>query len=187
MKRILVLALIIATSQLFAQENYNYNKFKQLKQELATPTVYRTASGAPGHKYYQQKADYVIDITLDDEKQKITGKETITYKNNSPDKLDYLWIQLDQNYRARDSDSKLINSQNMGKKKSFTELAKLHNDFDGGFNLEYVKSGSGKDLKYTINKTMMRIDLPTPLAPGASTSLKMGWWYNINNREEIGG
>ena len=187
MKRILVLALIIATSQLFAQENYNYNKFKQLKQELATPTVYRTASGAPGHKYYQQKADYVIDITLDDEKQKITGKETITYKNNSPDKLDYLWVQLDQNYRARDSDSKLINSQNMGKKKSFTELAKLHNDFDGGFNLEYVKSGSGKDLKYTINKTMMRIDLPTPLAPGASTSLKMGWWYNINNRKEIGG
>jgi len=187
MKKGLILALIIASGQLFAQENYNYNKFKQLKEELATPTVYRTASGAPGHEYYQQKADYVIDITLDDEKQKITGKETITYKNNSPDKLDYLWIQLDQNMRAKDSDTKLIGSTSIGEKKSFGELAKLHNDFDGGFKLEYVKNGAGKDLKYTINKTMMRIDLPKSLAPGASISIKMAWWYNVNNREEIGG
>jgi len=187
MKRILLVGLILATGQLFSQENYNHNKFKQLKEELATPTVYRTASGAPGHQYYQQKADYVIDIALDDEKQKITGKETITYKNNSPDQLDYLWIQLDQNMRAKDSDTKLVATGQIGVKKSFTALAKLHNDFDGGFKLEYVTSGSGKALKYTINKTMMRIDLPTPLAAGASTSIKMGWWYIINNREEIGG
>ncbi|MBL4668080.1 MAG: M1 family metallopeptidase [Flavobacteriales bacterium] len=187
MKKVLLLALVIATTQLLAQENYNYNKFKQLKEELATPTVYRTASGAPGHKYYQQKANYVIDLTLDDKTQKITGKETITYKNNSPDQLDYLWLQLDQNMRAKDSDSKLVNSINMGEEKSFAEIARLHNDFDGGFKLDYVKSGSGKDLKYTINKTMMRIDLPTPLAAGATTSIKIGWWYNINNRDEIGG
>ena len=187
MKKVLLLALVIATTQLLAQKNYNYNKFKQLKEELATPTVYRTASGAPGHKYYQQKANYVIDLTLDDKTQKITGKETITYKNNSPDQLDYLWLQLDQNMRAKDSDSKLVNSINMGEEKSFAEIARLHNDFDGGFKLDYVKSGSGKDLKYTINKTMMRIDLPTPLAAGATTSIKIGWWYNINNRDEIGG
>jgi len=194
MKKGLLLILVIATSQLFAQENYNYNKFKQLKEELATPTVYRTASGAPGHKYYQQKADYVIDITLDDENQKITGKETITYKNNSPDQLDYLWIQLDQNMRARDSDTKLTATTGgrgaadfNDKKVSFKELAILHNDFDGGFKLEYVKSSAGKDLKYTINKTMMRIDLPKPLVAGGTISIKIGWWYNINNREEIGG
>jgi len=187
MKKVLLLVLVIASGQLFAQENYNYNKFKQLKEELATPTVYRTASGAPGSQYYQQKASYVIDLVLDDKNQKITGKETITYKNNSPDQLEYLWIQLDQNVRAKDSDTKLVNSMNIGSKKSFAEIASLHNDFDGGFKLDYVKSSSGKDLKYTVNKTMMRIDLPTPLAAGASVSMKIGWWYNVNNRDIGGG
>jgi hypothetical protein len=192
MKRILLLALIIATSQLFAQENYNYNKFKQLKEELATPTVYRTASGAPGHEYYQQKASYNIDVTIDDEKQSISGKETITYKNNSPDKLEYLWIQLDQNVRAKDSDTKLIktsrgSSSSFGENVNFKDLANLHNDFDGGFKLEYVKDGKGKDLKYTINKTMMRVDLPTALLPGATYSLKIGYWYNVNDRMKGGG
>lgn len=188
-KKILFAAIIFLAGQVFGQENYNYNKFKQLKEELATPNVYRTASGAPGHKYYQQKANYVIDITLDDENQKITGKEVITYKNNSPDKLEYLWIQLDQNMRAKDSDTKLIESHpsNSLESVSFKDLARMHNDFDGGFKLEYVKDKSGKDLKYTVNKTMMRVDLPTPLAPGATYSLKIGWWYNINNRDEIGG
>ncbi|MCB0400524.1 MAG: M1 family metallopeptidase [Flavobacteriales bacterium] len=183
---ILTIAMVV-TATVFGQDNYNHNKFKQLKEELATPNVYRTASGAPGHMYYQQKADYLIDVTLDDENQKVTGKEVITYKNNSPDKLDYLWIQLDQNVRAKDSDTKLINSMDMGESISFGELARLHNDFDGGFKLEYVKDGKGQDLKYTINKTMMRIDLPTPLAAGATYTLKIGWWYNINNRDEIGG
>ena len=187
MKKITTFLILMIAGQLFAQNNYNHNKFKQLKEELATPNVYRTASGAPGHEYYQQKASYVIDVTLDDEKQTITGKETITYKNNSPDKLNYLWIQLDQNVRARNSDTKLINSVNMDEKMSFSELARLHNDFDGGFKLEYVKDGKGQELKYTVNKTMMRIDLPTPLAPGGTYSLKIGWWYNINNRDEIGG
>ena len=189
MRKLSVITALMIAGQLFAQENMNNNKFKQLKEELATPNVYRTASGAPGHKYYQQKADYVIDVTLDDENQKVTGKETITYKNNSPDKLDYLWIQLDQNVRAKDSDTKLINTGGINEKDgmSFSEIARMHNDFDGGFKLDYVKDGKGKELKYTINKTMMRIDLPTPLAPGASYSLKIGWWYNINNRDEIGG
>lgn len=194
MRKIIVLGLIVATSQLFAQENYNYNKFKQLKEELATPTVYRTASGAPGHKYYQQKASYNIDVTIDDEKQKITGKETITYKNNSPDKLEYLWVQLDQNMRAKDSDTKLIKTSGgrrgtkpLDEKVNFNDLASLHNDFDGGFKLEYVKDGKGKELEYTVNKTMMRIDLPTPLMPGATYSLKIGYWYNVNDRMKIGG
>lgn len=163
------------------------DKFKQLYEEFATPNVYRTASGAPGHQYYQQKADYVIDVELDDEKQVLKGVETITYKNNSPDKLTYLWIQLDQNMRARDSDTKLIQTNKIEERMSFGDLAKLHNNFDGGFKLEYVKDAAGKELKCTVNKTMMRIDLPTPLNPGATFSFKIKWWYNINNREEIGG
>jgi hypothetical protein len=187
MRQIGLIITLFLTGQLLAQSNLNNNKFKQLKEELATPNVYRTASGAPGHKYYQQKADYVIDVTLDDENQKITGKETITYKNNSPDKLEYLWVQLDQNMRAKDSDTKLIQSNSVQDEMSFADIARLHNDFDGGFKLDYVKDGRGKELKYTINKTMMRIDLPTAIAPGGTYSLKIGWWYNINNRDEIGG
>ena len=88
------------------QGHYNISKFRQLKQELATPNSYRTASGAPGHEYYQQKADYKMDIVLDDDNQKIYGEETITYYNNSPDALDYLWVQLDQNVRAADARTK---------------------------------------------------------------------------------
>ena len=83
-------------------EHYSNNKFRQLHQELPTPNTYRTASGAPGHEYWQQKADYVMDIRLDDENQKVYGEETITYTNNSPDALKYLWLQLDQNVRAKD-------------------------------------------------------------------------------------
>lgn len=175
---------MLQLGQTFAQE---VNKFKQLKEEFATPNVYRTASGAPGHEYYQQKADYVIDITLDDKNQKISGKETITYKNNSPDKLTYIWVQLDQNMRARTSDTKLIETNNIATKMSFKQLADLHNDFDGGFKLDFVKDAAGKDLPFTINKTMMRIDLSKPLLPGATFSFQIKWWYNVNNRDEIGG
>ena len=101
------LALMITIPAiLFGQNpNLNYNKFKQLKEEVSTPNVYRTASGAPGHQYYQNEADYVMNIFLNDQNQKLTGSETIKYHNNSPDQLEYLWIQLDQNKRAQNSDS----------------------------------------------------------------------------------
>ena len=86
----------------------NNNRFKQLYQEFSTPNQYRSASGAPGPAYYQQQADYKMDIRLDDENARLYGTETITYTNNSPDVLEYLWVQLDQNVRASDSKSPLI-------------------------------------------------------------------------------
>ena len=97
---------LVFTLGLANAQNTNHSKFKQLGQELPTPNVYRTASGAPGPNYYQQKADYVISLVLDDEKQTIHGEERITYTNNSPDPLSYLWVQLDQNMRAINSDTK---------------------------------------------------------------------------------
>ena len=181
--------LIFLLNFLLAQDaGMNENDFRQLKQELATPNVYRTASGAPGHEYYQQKADYQISVILDDEKQTLKGEETITYKNNSPDVLTYLWVQLDQNMRAKDSETNAIatNSINNGRME-VKDLKKLHNDFDGGFKLDYVKDASGADLPYVVNKTMMRVDLPKALKPGGSYSFKIKWWYNINNRIKIGG
>ncbi|MBT6745162.1 MAG: M1 family metallopeptidase [Flavobacteriales bacterium] len=186
---VIFISLILILNGLFAQEGgINENDFRQLKQELATPNVYRTASGAPGHEYYQQKADYQISVILDDEKQTLKGEETITYKNNSPDVLTYLWVQLDQNMRAKDSETKAIatNSINNGRMDA-KNLKKLHNDFDGGFKLDYVKDASGADLPYVVNKTMMRVDLPKALKPGASYSFRIKWWYNINNRIKIGG
>ena len=181
-------ALALASmAQVANPENTDKSKFRQMYQEFATPNVYRTAGGAPGHGYYQQKADYVMNITLDDAKQIITGEETITYYNNSPDKLEYLWLQLDQNQSARDSDSKLIQTGKMNDKVAFSQLERMHNDFDGGFKISSVTDAAGKTMDYTVNKTMMRIDLATPLAANGKITFKIKWWYNINDRMKIGG
>ncbi|NND16933.1 MAG: M1 family metallopeptidase, partial [Eudoraea sp.] len=168
-------------------ENTNTNKFKQLREELPTPNSYRTASGAPGHEYWQQQADYKIHMTLDDENTKMYGEETITYINNSPDALNYLWLQLDQNVRAKDSNSHAISTSEANDRISIGQIKRLNPDFDGGFKITEVSDANGKDLKYTINKTMMRVDLPMELKPGNSFVFNVKWWYNINNTREIGG
>lgn len=168
-------------------KRYNHSKFKQLQYELSTPNVYRTASGAPGHMYWQQQADYVIAVTLDDENQSISGEETITYHNNSPDALSYLWVQLDQNMRAKDSDTYKVRTNSIDDRMSLRSLNSLEPWFDGGFKLDYVRDESNKALPYTVVKTMMRIDLPAPLKSGEKTVLKIKWSYNINDRMQIGG
>lgn len=171
----------------FSQEDRFQDPFKQLYRELPTPNSYRTASGAPGHEYWQQKADYIIDVVLDEEKQKISGKETITYHNNSPDYLEYLWLQLDQNMRAKDSDRSLIQQDKLSSRERYRNLISPASQFDGGFKITTVTDDAGNALPYVINKTMMRIDLPEPLSPGEKVSFNIEWWYNINNRLEIGG
>ncbi len=154
----LLLATLLLPGLTFAQ-----NRFAQLGEELPTPNEYRNAAGAPGHAYYQQKADYDIEVRLDDENQRIYGEEEITYTNNSPDHLEYLWIQLDQNMRAQDSDSKLITIEKMEDFRSIGDVASKTFEFDGGFKIEEVTTPSGKNLSYAINKTMLRINLDTPL------------------------
>ena len=165
------------------QGHTNQNKFRQLYNEFSTPNDYRTASGAPGAAYYQQRADYVMDIKIDDETQRLYGEETITYTNNSPDVLAYLWVQLDQNIRKKDSPSLLKNSQSMDQVSQLSTFANNHlgDPFDGGFNIEHVLDAQGKPLPYIINQTMMRIDLPTPLQSDGQVSFSIKWWYNINN------
>ena len=163
------------------------DKFKQLYEELPTPNTYRTGAGAPGHEYWQQRADYTIAIRLDDTNQRIYGEETVVYTNNSPDILEYLWLQLDQNQRAKDSDSYKIANSTLENRMSLRALQSIHPDFDGGFKLDYVKDISGKDLSHTVVKTMMRIDPPAPVKPGESFSFKIKWWYNINDRMKLGG
>ncbi len=163
------------------QGHYNINKFRQLKDQLATPNTFHTASGAPGKDYFQQKVDYKMDITLDDVNQKIYGVETITYHNNSPDTLEYLWVQLDQNVRSADSkvpDIKAGGPSVLYRPKQFVQKF-LGKPFDGGFKLDYVKDANGNAMDYVINHTMMRIDLATPLAPNTSVVFSIKWWYNI--------
>ncbi len=161
--------------------HYNTNKFKQLKERFATPNTFHTASGAPGKDYFQQKVDYKMDIVLDDKNQRIYGEETITYHNNSADELTYLWIQLDQNIRAVDSKTKDIKDGGPGvmyRPKKFVQEF-LGKPFDGGFKIEYVKDKNDANLDYTINRTMMRIDLPQALKGGEQTVFKIKWWFNI--------
>jgi len=184
MKKIFVLLLLLGSIYSVAQQKEWQGKFEQLDQLLPTPNEYRSGSGAPGSKYWQQRADYVINAELNDTNQSITGSETITYFNNSPDVLKYLWLQLDQNinepnsmtsktsqYSIRDS----VNAASIGGSLG------MH-DFDGGFKIKSVEESDGKNLPYLINNTMMRIDLPQPLGPGKQISFSIDWSFNINNR-----
>ena len=157
------------------------NKFRQMYSEMATPNMYRTASGAPGPAYYQQQADYKMNIELDDKKAKIYGEETITYHNNSKDRLDYLWVQLDQNQKAKTSQSTLVNNQRMATSKEVNAFAKeyLQEQPDRGFHIEHVQDSKGNSIPYTINHTMMRIDLPKPLNGGEKITFNIKWWHNI--------
>ena len=193
MRKLALCLLALATFALHAQ-NLNTSKFRQLGQELPTPNVYRTASGAPGHEYYQQRADYDMSITLDDDTQRIYGEQTITYTNNSPDELRYLWVQLDQNMRAQNSTTQQIKTGGIFNQRGATAQTAFNQlknnqfyDFDGGFKLAYVKTASGANLPYTVNNTMMRVDLPSPLREGQKFSFKIKWWFNINDRMDIGG
>jgi hypothetical protein len=163
-------------------------KFQQLYQELPTPNTYRNAAGAPGHEYWQQKADYDMKIEIDDEKQRILGEETITYSNNSPDALTYLWVQLDQNVRALDSDSRKVRADNIKKEMGYNTIkSSWHNDFDGGFKIESVTNKKGDKMNFTINKTMMRIDLKEALKTKGKISFNIKWWYNVNDGATYGG
>jgi len=172
------------------------DKFRQLDELLPTPTTTRTASGAPGHAYWQQRADYKLRATLDETKRAVTGAGTVTYYNNSPDTLHYLWVQLDQNMFRGDSDNRNISTLPSrdawqkggaeGVKFDAIRFAYESRAFDGGFKIGSVKSGDGRPLHYAINKTMMRIDLPQPLKPGAKVSFAMEWSFNIPEASVIG-
>ena len=197
MKKIglLLFSIVFITSVNFAQDSKtkaghtNQNKFKQLKELLPTPNLQRTASGAPGLKYTQQKVDYTMDIILDDDNTRIYGNETITYHNNSDDSLAYLWVQLDQNMRAADSKTPDIQSSSIPNSTSENRFNKSYMDaaFDGGFKIESVKNVDDTNLSHTVNQTMMRINLDTPLASGEKFEFKIKWWYNINNHRTDGG
>jgi len=161
----------------------NNNPFKQLTDLFSTPNKYHNASGAPGVDYYQQKVDYSMNIEIDDEKKKLYGEQIITYYNNSPDDLEYLWIQLDQNIRKKDAPALEKNESKFELIQQTETFASsyINKPFDGGFNIEWVRDINNSPIKYMINQTMMRVDISKPVLSGQLFKFKIKWWYNINN------
>ncbi|MFL6710921.1 MAG: M1 family metallopeptidase [Massilia sp.] len=192
------LAALCLAGAALAAEPFD-DKFRQLEELLPTPGAVRTASGAPGAAYWQQRADYTIRATLDEANRAITGAETITYHNNSPDGLSYLWLQLDQNLFQPNSDNHstaiLPSREAWSKGKSamdglsFNALQGMleSRSFDGGFKIKSVKGPGGEPLHFVINKTMMRIDMPQTLKPGAKFVFSVEWNYKINDAKVLGG
>jgi hypothetical protein len=187
MKTILYLFCALAFSSALGQDWKG--KFEQLGETLPTPNSYRTSSGAPGVAYWQQRADYVINAEVNDQTQELTASETITYFNNSPETLKFLWLQLDQNLYAKGSlTAKSSNNSirdSVAAKSLATQIGAV--DYEGGYKIKSVKDLLGKDLSYTINYTMMRIDLPVPLKTGEKVSFSIGWSFQINDRMLVGG
>ena len=181
-----IFVFTITVSAQVNQGHTNANKFKQLYDQFADPNRYHNASGAPGVDYYQQKVDYEMDIELDDANSKLYGEETITYTNNSPDQLPYLLLQLDQNIRKKDAPGLEKNGagNSVTVRPSSFVSDYLNDPFDGGFNIDWVQDINGKALQYKVNQTMIRVDLPKAIAPGATYVFKIKWWYNINDHVE---
>ncbi|MBE0455932.1 M1 family metallopeptidase [Pseudoalteromonas sp. KG3] len=174
------------------------DKFRQLDEALPTPNVYRSAAGEPGEKYWQQKVNYDIDVTLDEQKRRLTASQTIEYKNNSPHTLKYLWLQLDQNIFKSDSIAERTATFNADKlqgrpddkpaKLSLGQLRRQQfmSDNELGFTVANVKDESGKELKVTVVDTLMRVDLNEPLKPGKDVEFSMNFAFNIVEEDAVG-
>ncbi|ULQ54687.1 M1 family metallopeptidase [Flavihumibacter fluvii] len=137
-----------------------------------TGNSYRSASGEPGEAYWQNRASYSIDVKLDDQQNTITGIETITYTNNSPHALPYIWLQLDQNsfrQHSRGLDAKLFLDSNM---------IKTGKTFDGGYTFNGIKI-NGSPANYQVNDTRMQLYLQSPLTKGKSISIQINYSYQI--------
>ncbi len=165
------------------------NRFEQLGTILPTPNEARTASGAPGGKYWQQRCDYNIVCELDEPNRRLNGKETLTYYNNSPDVLDYLWLQLDENQHSSTNNAGYESNSVMQKNITQNDINRLQNkkDREYGDNILKVTTANGMALQYTINKTMMRVELPKPLLAGEKFIFNISWNYNISERTKSGG
>jgi hypothetical protein len=170
----------------FAESGAQVQKFQQLDQTIPTPSAQRIASGAPGAAYWQNTADYDISVELDDVKRSISADATVTYHNASPDALEYLWVQLDQNYLSHQADSRAAPNTKRGidpAKITYSALDRLltYEKYDGEMKILKLTDARGEALPHSIVKTMMRLDLPAPLAPGADFVFKIAWSYPVND------
>ena len=202
MRKISLVALVmslglpaVVLAQGIQQTKGNFeDKFRQLDEVLPTPNVYRTAGGQPGHQYWQQEVDYQIEVTLDEDNQRLTAIESITYQNNSPDTLTYLWLQLDQNRFRNDSIAQLSATYSSASpteespaRLSMGQLRRLQYQEDSslGYEINAVSDSSGNALPHTIVGTLMRVDLARPLRPGQDVEFSVDYAYNIVNGDVL--
>ncbi len=177
---VLALAVPFSGTQIQSQEippSYLQDPFRQLDELLPTPSDYRATSGAPGPRYWQQRADYDIKVRLLEDRHALIGEEAITYHNRAPLALSYLWVQLDQNRFEPDStDVTTRTTPNLGQftYKQLRELL-IRKEFEGGHQITKVTDGEGEPLAHAIVDTMLRIDLPEPLEPDEHTVFSIGW------------
>ena len=181
--------LLLMSAALAAGAQGWQGKFEQLGEMLPTPNSYRSASGAPGPEYWQQRADYDLSVEVNDQTQTLTGSGTITYFNNAPEPLSYLWLQLDQNINAPGSMTSLSNPGAIRDSIPAKNLGAMVGalPYKGGYQIKAVRDLSGKALPYLINFTMMRVELPKPLRTGEKFSFQIEWSYNVNDRMLVGG
>ena len=183
---LVILAVTLFSHGIFAQKTSNHgNKFEQLGTILPSPNQYRNMDGTAGPKYWQQQCDYDINCTLDTKNQRLDGSELITYRNNSPHTLRYLWLQLDENEHAPDAEKHRMEVSGIKPEMSEYDLRSLqgYEELDKfGCKIDKVTDGNDKPLKYMVNKTLMRIDLPEPLVSGASFQFKIDWHYYLIDR-----
>ena len=166
------------------------DRFFQIDNWLPTPNDQRTASGAPGPEYWQQRADYDIAVTLDDQNQRISGLVKIQYHNESPHILNYVWVQLDQNrFDPKATSATATPAPSLAPRLTFDRLNSIfaRMTFDGGYKIGAVKSQQGSPLEHTIVETMMRIDLPRPMMPGESIGFSIEYSYNIIDSNLLSG
>src|SRR5882762_3182605 len=188
MKQLLSLIFLISIIDAAGQEWKG--KFEQLGEMLPTPNTYRSSSGAPGPAYWQQRADYVINVEVNDQNQVLTGAETITYYNHAPEPLLFLWLQLDQNLYAKGSMTSRTAMTSIRDSVPAYLFATQNGvtDYVGGYTIASVKEATTKkDLAYLVNNTMMRIDLPQPLNTGEKFAFSVNWSFNINDRMVVDG
>jgi hypothetical protein len=196
-KKILFFAFVVLISKASFGQNLKNNpssnhgnKFEQLGTILPDANNFRTASGAPGNQYWQQKADYDIEAFLNEKDLVLEGSEKITYYNNSPDNLSYLWLQLDENEHHPNTESNYFNESKLYKPLTDVEIQNLEvkKQLSGyGVNIISVTDSAGKSLPFIINNTMMRIDLPKVLKSKSKFVFKIKWNYKIPERMKIGG
>ncbi|SFF59327.1 M1 family metallopeptidase [Sunxiuqinia elliptica] len=170
-----------------AQQHTNENRFRQLVEELPTPNQFRTATGHPGPAYFQQQVDYDMAVSLDEEAKSLAGEAIIHYHNNSPEVLNYLWLQLDQNIREPNSFRSKIERGKLSESVNLKTIERLSQDFDGGFKINTVQDENGHDLQIVKNHTILKVILSKPLLPGKSTKLRMTWHYQLNNIQKMWG
>ena len=181
---LLVSLLSLAQPMRNAGSNHG-NRFEQLDYLMQDPNEYRTASGAPGPKYWQQRADYDINVEINEEENVLKGSETVTYFNNSPDILTYIWLQIDENFHHPNSDNNYDKPSAMGNRLTHQQLLQMNPKqyLKGyGVNVTSLTDATGMPLKYTVNQTMMRVEMPIPLKPGQKFIFKASWNYKIPDK-----